>query len=111
MISTINAVYAIAEGIHRTLLDKCGANYNGICPKFYSDPDTYSIIMQKMDEMMFMDLTNLIFDFVDREAMRDIEFKRFDQNGIEVKVCIMAHCANMPIQYAAIFKGCENDKL
>ena len=86
LIPTINAVYAIAEGVHRTLKTKCGMNYTGICPKFFSDEDTYDMIMYNMDNMTFMDLTSLLFDFVDREAVRDIEFRRFDNTGTEIKV-------------------------
>ena len=84
--STINAVYSLAEGIHRTLQQKCGVNYNGLCSKYLSDGDTYDMVMENMDKMNFTDLQSLEFKFIEREAAGNLEFHRFNILGEEEKV-------------------------
>ena len=42
VIPTINAVYAIAEALHETLVEKCGKDYEGPCQDFMQSDDAYS---------------------------------------------------------------------
>ena len=86
VIPTINAVYALAEGIRRTLESKCGINFNSICANFISGSDTYDMIMSSMDAMTIDDITGLPFRFIEREADTKIHFKRFDDLGREQEV-------------------------
>lgn len=77
----MNAVYSLAEGVHRTLQMKCGVNYTGACPKFFSDEDTYQMIMNNMDQLSFRDVIDNVFRFVEREADRRLTFSQFLNNG------------------------------
>ena len=88
VIPTMNAVFALAEGIHRTLQMKCGFNYTGVCSSFISDTDTYARIMDEMDSMDFRDFRNSLFQFVEREANKTVFFTRFISGGIEIRVNI-----------------------
>ncbi|XP_053375882.1 uncharacterized protein LOC123533311 isoform X2 [Mercenaria mercenaria] len=81
VISTMNAVYAIAEGVHITLQQKCGVNYTGVCAAFLSDADTYAHIMNNMDALSFQDISQMVFRFIEREADRKISFSRFLTDG------------------------------
>ncbi|KAL4223423.1 hypothetical protein ACF0H5_016893 [Mactra antiquata] len=83
VLPTINAVYAIAEGLHRTLQQKCGINYDGLCAAFLSDPDTYQMIMSQMDASSFKDISDMVFKFIKREADRNLKFTRFLTDGSE----------------------------
>lgn len=82
-IPTINAVYALAQGIHLTLQQKCGMNYSGVCASFVSDDDTLAVVMQQMDALQFNDITQMVFKFIEREIDRKIIFKRFLSNRVE----------------------------
>lgn len=86
VIPTINAVYALAEGIHRTLQQKCGLNYSGVCAAFISDTDTLTHVMNNMDALSFEDVTQMVFRFMDREADRRLRFSRFLSDGTEYLV-------------------------
>lgn len=86
VIPTMNAVYALAEGIHMTLQQKCGANYSGLCSSFISDTNTYDMIMENMDTESFEDVTNMIFRFIEREAVRNLIFKRFMPGGDQAEI-------------------------
>lgn len=81
-------MYSIAEGIHRTLEQKCGVNYDGLCASFLSDADTYQMIMTSMDALSFQDITDMVFRFVEREADRKLKFSRFLVDGSEQLVSI-----------------------
>lgn len=81
VIPTINAVYSLAEGVHRTLQMKCGINYTGVCPDFFSDETTYDLIMSNMDQMSFKDIKDNVFRFIEREADRQLIFSQFQTNG------------------------------
>ena len=83
----MNAVYALAEGIHRTLEQKCGINYSGVCAAFMSDADTYAHIMNNMDALSFQDITDMAFRFALREADRRLSFTRFLSDGSVYQVC------------------------
>lgn len=75
---TLNAVFALAEGIHRTLVQKCGAGYSGVCSSFTADGDSLNqMVMQNMDEETFTDMSGAIFDFIEREANGQLLIKRF----------------------------------
>lgn len=82
----MNAVFSIAEGVHRTLQSKCGVNYSGVCPAFVSDEDTYQMIMTHMDQMSFQDITGEVFRFIEREADRILRFYQFQSDGTEDEV-------------------------
>ncbi|KAL3856569.1 hypothetical protein ACJMK2_011304 [Sinanodonta woodiana] len=85
-LSTMNAVYALAEGIHRTLKELCGPNYSGVCPQFTSAGITvYQKIMKHMDALNFTDIDNAVFQFIEREANIGLVFSRFDGSGVETQ--------------------------
>jgi len=81
VIPTINAVYSLAEGVHRTLQTKCGLNYTGVCPNFFSDEDSYETMINHMDQLSFRDITDTVFRFTEREADRRLTFHQFQNNG------------------------------
>ncbi|GFO41775.1 metabotropic glutamate receptor 3 [Plakobranchus ocellatus] len=81
-LTTINAVYAVADAVHRTLQQKCGASYNGLCENFMYASDIQASIMANMDALTFTDITGQFFDFVNREADRGFNFLRYTASGI-----------------------------
>ena len=86
VIPTMNAVYALAEGIHQTLQAKCGVNYTSVCPDFIGDDDTNDQIMEKMDTLSFRDPVGNGFRFVEREADRALVFYQVQNSGDEQRV-------------------------
>ncbi|XP_055862816.1 uncharacterized protein LOC106050493 [Biomphalaria glabrata] len=85
-LSTLNAVYALANAIHKTLQAKCGTNYNGVCARVLYDSDVYNVTMSYMDSSNFTEeVTNLIFKFLDREADRPYYLMRYDGSGDAAK--------------------------
>jgi hypothetical protein len=80
VLSTVNAVYGVAAGVHRTLEELCpgGAAYRGVCPEFVSSTDTYARIMAHMDASEFLDLSGDMFRFIDREANKGFLIESID---------------------------------
>ena len=60
---TINAVYAAAMGIHKTLERKCGKNYSGACPSYFRARDRRRVIFEEISEATFEDPTSQEFSF------------------------------------------------
>ncbi|RUS83578.1 hypothetical protein EGW08_008684, partial [Elysia chlorotica] len=78
---TINAVYALAQAIHLTLVEKCGSNYNGLCSAFLNDNNVQSSIRANMDRLNFLDISAQMFEFFDREANRGFELLKYSSSG------------------------------
>ncbi|XP_060605256.1 uncharacterized protein LOC132757830 isoform X2 [Ruditapes philippinarum] len=74
----INAVFAFSGAAHETLKVQCGENYNGVCAKFYSDPETNTILLRKMREVSFMDVSASPFSFIGKEGSTGREIIHFD---------------------------------
>ncbi|XP_052799942.1 uncharacterized protein LOC128231322 [Mya arenaria] len=98
VLPTINAVYAIAEGIHRTLQTKCGVNYTGVCSEFISDETVFDQIMANMDILSFRDIMDMMFRFVEREADRSLTFYQVQSNGNENRVGTYTGQLNIPLE-------------
>ncbi|CAG5123320.1 unnamed protein product, partial [Candidula unifasciata] len=79
-LSTINAVYALAQGVHRTLQTKCGATYTSVCAEFMYDGNIHNTIMSNMDAENFTDITTSFFQFIQREANTKYQLKRFESS-------------------------------
>ncbi|XP_059178375.1 uncharacterized protein LOC131957655 [Physella acuta] len=80
-LSTVNAIYAVAEGVHRTLVMKCGANYNGVCSNFTYGSDVHDLIMAQMDQESFTEIERAVFNFVVREANKTYSLMRYPSSG------------------------------
>ncbi|KAH9518674.1 hypothetical protein Btru_005958 [Bulinus truncatus] len=80
-LSTLNAVYSLAKGVHRTLMNKCGDNYNGVCGRFLYDADVPNLIRSYMDVENFTDITSLFFRFLEREADRSYYLLKYNTLG------------------------------
>ena len=86
-LSTINAVYALGEAVHRTLKEKCGDNYMGLCTNFVNASDAQARIMAHMDTMEFVDISSQLFKFIQREANRGFQLQKYTGSGLaELKV-------------------------
>ncbi|XP_033748674.1 LOW QUALITY PROTEIN: uncharacterized protein LOC117333478 [Pecten maximus] len=75
---TIHAVYAMAEGVHRTLMEKCGSSYSGVCSRFLTDTNTFTSVMLHMDALNFTDILGDIFHFVKRESNMGVTIDRIE---------------------------------
>ncbi|XP_053375883.1 uncharacterized protein LOC123533310 [Mercenaria mercenaria] len=74
----INAVFTFVRAAHETLEIQCGENYIGVCAKFHSDPNTNTILLQKMKEASFYDLSGTTFSFIGKEGNTGREIVLFD---------------------------------
>lgn len=118
-LSTINAVYALAEGVHRTLVQKCGANYNGLCASFIYDDDVQNLTMSNMDAENFTEITNEMFKFLRREADKRYTLKRYVSGQQVVKLgsldekgaLLLDDKAKTMADYSAVVSACTGDCL
>lgn len=82
----INAVYTFVAAAHETLKEQCGETYDGVCSKFYSDPETNSILYSKLTEVGFQDESETTFNFIGKEGSTGREIVLFDGSQM-TKVC------------------------
>ncbi|GAB1608014.1 metabotropic glutamate receptor 3-like [Argonauta hians] len=62
VLSVVNSVYATALGLHQTLIDLCGVNYNGLCNAFKGS-NTSDRLYNNIKRVSFKDLSGQQFDF------------------------------------------------
>ncbi|BFZ18685.1 hypothetical protein BsWGS_21724 [Bradybaena similaris] len=118
-LSTINAVYALAEGVHRTLQAKCGAAYTSVCPAFLYDNDVHNTIMSNMDAENFTDITASFFQFIQREANTKYKLMRIDSAASTVLEGSLDSVGALSLQnkdasvqlYAPVISECNGDCL
>ncbi|CAL1533763.1 unnamed protein product [Lymnaea stagnalis] len=118
-LSTINAVYALAEGVHRTLVQKCGAGYSGMCASFIYDDDVQNLTMSNMDAENFIDIASILFKFLLREADRTYTLMRYTANGgTEAKGSLngigtltLDNKAQLIADYSGVVSACSGDCL
>ena len=73
IISIINAVYATAQALDLVLKDTCGTDYDGICDGFpQSATEVRSLVLGKMAEVSFTDVTGNPFLFKMEPSTKDI---------------------------------------
>lgn len=81
-------MYTFVAAAHETLKIQCGENYEGVCSKFYSDPSTNSILLQKMKEVSYIDQSGTTFTFIGKEGNTGREIVLFDGTQTrKVSVC------------------------
>lgn len=80
--TVIYAVYAIAYGLHNTLLHYCG-NYNGVCGNFLNAANKGEELLKQIKMAKFQDEAGNPFQFYDGEANIPYEYHNFD--GINYK--------------------------
>lgn len=82
VLPTINAVYSFVWAVHETLKIQCGQDYTQkVCTKFYSDPNTNTIILTKMRESVFRDDSGANFEFTGKEGNTGREIVLY--NGLQ----------------------------
>lgn len=78
LLSTINAVYAVAAGLDATLTEFCGLNYVGVCQNFLQAGNLRERFAAHLKLVSFLDPTSSIFRFLDREGNMEYQILRFD---------------------------------
>ena len=66
ILHVINAVYAAAVGIDKTLRQVCGNGYTTVCEQYRNLPDRDEMLMQKIESARFMDPSGKNFSFTAR---------------------------------------------
>ncbi|XP_067683866.1 uncharacterized protein [Haliotis asinina] len=113
VLSTMNAVYSIAEGVKRTLEEKCGSG-PGVCRNFTNSADTYEKIMANMDAMSFTDVVGDFFRFINREADRDYTIQQFLEDGSQVQVgsyngsLSLVDERNLQLKFRSVKSACDS---
>lgn len=74
----INAVYSFIAAAHDTLKVQCGENYDGVCTKFYTDPNTNKILYSKITNVGFQDDSGSTFQFIGKEGNTGREITLYD---------------------------------
>ncbi|GFS13478.1 metabotropic glutamate receptor 3, partial [Elysia marginata] len=100
-LTTINAVYALADAVDRTLKEKCGAAYNGVCESFMYASNIQATIMAKMDILNFTDISSQFFEFMEREANRGFELMRYTSSGTTEKKGMLDRAGSLTIDNKA----------
>lgn len=95
VVPTIDAVFALATGLEKTLEEKCGPAYAGVCSKFLYDTDTRQKLMQNMDSMKLKTIYKADFKFVNREREMKIVVKRIANGSVDY----IAEYANNMLNY------------
>ncbi|KAK3802485.1 hypothetical protein RRG08_043316 [Elysia crispata] len=116
-LSTINAVYALGEAVHRTLKEKCGDNYMGLCTNFVNASDAQARIMAHMDTMEFVDISSQLFKFIQREANRGFQLLKYTGSGLaELKgnldrsgTLTMLNKAQLLLDYNGVVSECSEN--
>ncbi|KAK6192475.1 hypothetical protein SNE40_003935 [Patella caerulea] len=115
VLSTINAVYSLAEGVHRTLMEKCSPDYTTICSKFRTDGDTYLRVMQNMDVMNFTDIRLAMFEFVERESNQAFSITQYYSGATRKagdlinKIISYSDEANLKSEYRNVKSSCSDN--
>ncbi|XP_064620109.1 uncharacterized protein LOC135483289 [Lineus longissimus] len=77
----INAVYAISNGLDRTLAHFCGGTgYSGVCNKFINAPTRGEVLLAEIEKAAFSDEANKPFRFLDREGEGIYEIYNYKNN-------------------------------
>ncbi|KAK7087416.1 hypothetical protein V1264_021473 [Littorina saxatilis] len=114
-LTTINAVHALAVGVKQVLTEKCGAGYTGVCSRFLTDSDTLQLLMTRMDNENFTDVTSVLFDFVEREANRGFELmQHVKENDVKVVGTVSTNGDITPTAfdatpYNSVISGCADE--
>ncbi|WAR03383.1 GRM7-like protein [Mya arenaria] len=74
----INAVYTYIAATDETLKIQCGENYSGVCAKFYTDPNTNTILYSKLTDVSFQDDSGSTFQYIGKEGNTGREITLFD---------------------------------
>ena len=87
----VNAVYAMALGIHNTLKEICGDGYQGLCPKFRAMNITTlrPKIFMHTEEAKFKDYRGRNFHFVNRESNLGYDIFRYYNNRYQLVSVIL----------------------
>lgn len=76
-------MYSFAAAARDTLNIQCGTNFTDVCAKFYSDPDTNTILLNRMREVSYIDPSGNQFHFTGKEGNTGREIVLFD--GVQMK--------------------------
>ena len=85
VLSTINAVIALARGIDDALSEACGGNYDSTCST------KFETILRFMDFLRFKDLSNRYFQFIEREANRGFIMQQYNTDSGSVSLQTVSH--------------------
>ena len=80
----INAVYAVAYGLDKTLTTFCGQNYRGVCGDYINAGNQVSVLMENIRKATFgIDNTNPVemFRFYDNSADIPYDIYNYRSNG------------------------------
>ncbi|XP_060080414.1 uncharacterized protein LOC132559805 [Ylistrum balloti] len=66
ILHVINAVFAAAFLIDKTLKETCDSNYTTVCEKYRNNQNRHDLLMSHIDDVDFSDPTNTQFEFTDR---------------------------------------------
>ncbi|CAG5116932.1 unnamed protein product, partial [Candidula unifasciata] len=74
VVYVINAVYAAAYAIHKTLESTCGANYNTVCQSYRANSTRHEMIRDNLANVSFTDPAGKDFMFVNRSGVASYRF-------------------------------------
>ncbi|KAJ8312619.1 hypothetical protein KUTeg_009992 [Tegillarca granosa] len=83
---TINAVYAIAKALDKTLTFFCGNGYSGVCSNFRASEFTSKILLEYLHNITFSAENNKQFEMVNGEGTGQYNIYSYRQNGGYVNI-------------------------
>ncbi|ELU07927.1 hypothetical protein CAPTEDRAFT_209901 [Capitella teleta] len=78
VISILNSVLSLAQGIHKTLVDICGADYDYVCSESLISEEYKTLLIQNIMSTKFTDESGNQFEFSNKEAPRIIDAHLLD---------------------------------
>lgn len=83
VLSTVNAVYAVASALDATLREFCGQSYYKVCSSFLQSANTSERFTENLKVVSFMDPSSFTFMFLEREGNVIYDVLRFTGNSYQ----------------------------